>query len=59
MRKTKHLGILVEDELHAKLKYISSYEGRSMNGKVVHLIQKCIRDFEKENGKIDIKDIKQ
>ncbi len=29
-----------------------SYEGRSMSAQVLWLINKCIRDFEKENGPI-------
>lgn len=53
MAKDKHLGIRVENELHYKLKYISEYEGRSMNGQVLYLINQCIRNFEKENGEIE------
>lgn len=52
MAKNKHLGIHVEDELHYKLKYIAEYEGRSMNGQVIYLINQCIKNFEKENGEI-------
>ena len=53
MAKNKHLGIRVEDELHYKLSYIAEYEGRSINGQVIYLINQCIRNFEKENGKIE------
>lgn len=56
MAKNKHLGIRVEDELHYKLSYIAEYEGRSINGQVIYLINQCIRNFEKENGKIEIDD---
>ncbi len=52
MDKHKHLGIRVDELLHAKLRYISEYEGRSMNGQILYLIQTCIREFEKENGPI-------
>lgn len=52
MSANKHLGIRVEDELHYKLSYIAEYEGRSINGQVIYLINQCIRNFEKENGKI-------
>ena len=48
----KHLGLRIDDETHYKLKYISEYEGRSINKQVIYLVQKCIRDFEKENGAI-------
>ena len=53
MAKNKHLGIRVENELHYKLSYIAEYEGRSINGQVIYLINQCIRNFEKENGKIE------
>ena len=49
-KENKHLGIEISPELHAKLKYIAKYEGRSMNGQVLYLIRVCIKDFEKENG---------
>ena len=39
-------------EMHHKLVYISSYEGRSMSGQILYLIQQCIRNFEKEHGPI-------
>ena len=53
MEKCKHLGIRIDKDLHFKLHYISKYEGRSANGQIIYLIQKCIREFEKENGKIE------
>ena len=52
-KENKHLGIEISPELHAKLKYIAKYEGRSMNGQVLYLIRVCIKDFEKENGTIE------
>lgn len=54
MARTKHLGLRVELELHRKLAYISEYEGRSMNRQIIYLVNRCIRKFEKENGKIEI-----
>lgn len=52
-KNNKHLGIEIEPELHAKLKYIAKYEDRSINGQVLYLIRQCIRDFESKNGNID------
>lgn len=54
MNKNKHFGIRVEDSIHAKLSYISKYEGRSINGQILYLIQKCIREFEQEHGEIAV-----
>ena len=51
-KKNKHLGIEVDPELHFKLRYIAKYEGRSANGQVMYLLQKCIREFEKTEGEI-------
>ena len=57
--KSKHLGIHVEQDLHAKLKYIARYEGRSMNGHIIYLVKKCIREFEESNGRITADDLNQ
>lgn len=54
MKNEKHLGIRIDKELHYKLHYISKYEGRSANGQILYLIRKCILEFEKENGEIEI-----
>lgn len=51
-KKTKHLGIEIDPELHYKLHYISDYEGRSANGQILYLIRKCIREFEAKEGVI-------
>ena len=54
MEKDKHIGIRIDKELHFKLHYISKFEGRSANGQIIYLIQKCIRKFEKSNGEIEL-----
>lgn len=53
-QKDKHLGIRIDNELHYKLHYISSYEGRSANGQILYLIRQSIKKFEAENGVIEI-----
>lgn len=53
-KNNKHLGIEIDPELHFKLHYISKYEGRSANGQILYLIRQCIKNFEKENGAIEI-----
>lgn len=55
-KENKHLGIEVDKELHYKLRYISKYEGRSSNGQILFLIRKCIREFEAENGVIEMEE---
>ena len=55
-KKIKNVGIRVSPETHRKLRYIAQYEGRTLNGQVLYLIQKCIRDFEKVNGPIPPED---
>lgn len=54
-KNNKHLGIEVDPELHYKLHYISKFEGRSGNGQILYLIRKCIQEFEKKHGEIEIK----
>ena len=43
----------MEQQLHDKFQSIAAYEGRSMSGQILHLIQCCVRDFEKEHGPIE------
>ncbi len=51
-KKNKHLGIEIEPELHHKLRYVAKYEGRSINGQVLYLVRRCIREFEEAEGEI-------
>ena len=51
-KEVKHIGLRVTPAIHQKLKYIASYEGRTINGQAHYLIQSCIRGFEKEHGPI-------
>jgi hypothetical protein len=53
-RDVKSIGLRVRPEVHRKLKYIAEYEGRTINGQTLYLIQTCIREFEKEHGPIQI-----
>ena len=53
-RDNKHLGIEIDKDLHYKLHYVAKYEGRSGNGQVLYVLNKYIREFEKENGEIKI-----
>ena len=53
-KNNKHLGIEIDPETHYKLHYIAKYEGRSANGQILYLIRKCIRDFEKADGEIEV-----
>ncbi len=53
----KHIGLRVDPETHLKLRYIAKYEGRTINGQTLYLVLSCIREFEKENGKITEADL--
>ena len=52
--KGKHLGIVIDRELHYKIHYISDAEGRSANGEILYLLRQYIAEFEKTNGKIEV-----
>lgn len=54
MNDKSHLSIRMNSEQHDKLQYVSAYEGRSMSKQVLYLINRCIRDFEKEHGPIEL-----
>ena len=53
-KDNKHLGLEISPDIHYKLHYISKYEGRSANGQVLYLIRKCIKEFEEQEGLIEI-----
>jgi len=55
-KDNKHLGLEIDPQIHGKLRYIAKYEDRSINGQINFLIRQCIRDFEKQHGKIMLKD---
>lgn len=57
MDKT-HLSIRMDDRLHDKFRYVAGAEGRSMSGQILYLIQKNIREFEKEHGPIPEDELK-
>ena len=44
----------LEESSHKKLKHIAKFENRSLNSQIQNLVNKCINNFEKENGKITI-----
>lgn len=54
MSKMRHISVNIEDETLQKFHYVSKYEARSASGQIIHLITKCIREFEEEHGKIEI-----
>lgn len=49
----KHLGLRIDADIYFKLRYIAKAEGRSGNGQIIYLINQCINQYEKENGKIE------
>lgn len=50
----KSFSIRIDDEMLDKLHVIADYEARSANGQIIILIRKCIEEFEKKNGEIEI-----
>ncbi|MBO5727376.1 MAG: hypothetical protein J6R39_01960 [Oscillospiraceae bacterium] len=58
MKKEKtHLSIRMDSLLHDRFRYVAGAEGRTMSGQILYLIQKCVRDFEKEHGTIKAEDL--
>ena len=56
MKKNKHISIRIDEEVLQKFHYVSKYEDRSASGQIMFLINNCIREFEKEHGKIQLSD---
>lgn len=51
-----YLNIKIDLELHRKFRSLAAYEGRSMSGQLVYLVNQCVREFEEKNGPIDLLD---
>ena len=49
-------GIRFEPELLYKITYIAKENKRSLNAQLEYLAQQCVREFETENGSIQIDD---
>ncbi len=47
-----YLTIPMHRDLHDKFRYIAAYDGRSMSGQVIYLLNQCVREFEREHGPI-------
>jgi len=54
MEKDKHLGVRIDKETLEKFRYVAKYDARSLNGQIMFLIHKCIREFEAEHGEIEL-----
>lgn len=54
-KNNKHLGIEIDPELHYKVRYITEYYVRSINGLVIYLLREFVKDFENKYGKIEVK----
>ena len=50
----KNFTTRIEEETLEKLKFVAEYEGRTANSQINILIRDCIKDFEKEHGKIEL-----
>lgn len=53
MEKDKHLGLRIDSETHKKLKSLSEFEGRSINGEVLYLIRQAILLHEQMHGTLN------
>ena len=59
MKDRMHLSVRFDNDVHDKIQYIAKYEGRSMSGQILHLIQTCIREFETKHGPITQEDLSE
>ncbi len=57
MSKNCYLSLRMDKTTHDKIQYVAAYEGRSMSGQIVYLMQNCIREFEQVHGPITEEDL--
>ena len=50
----KSLSIRIEPELLDKLHIVADYEGRSANSQILILIRRCVEQYEKGHGEIEL-----
>ena len=50
----KNFSFRIDEEMLHKLHVIADYEGRSANSQLNILVRECIKEFEKEHGKIEL-----
>ena len=50
----KSLSIRIDQDLLDKLHVVADYEGRSANSQVLILIRRCVEQYEKEHGEINL-----
>ena len=53
-KNNKHLGIEIDPEHHYKIRYIAEYQVRSINGLILFVLRNFVKQFEKENGIIEV-----
>ena len=54
MKDKTFLSIRMNKELHDKFQSVAAYEGRSMSGQIIYLLNKCVREFEEVHGRIEL-----
>lgn len=59
MKDKAHFSIRMDQTLHDKFQSVAAYEGRSMSGQLLYLVNQCVRSFEKEHGPIELPDRKR
>ena len=47
MNDKAYLSIRMNRQLHDKFQSAAAYEGRSMSGQILYLVNQCVREFEK------------
>ena len=50
----KNLSVRIDEELLHKIHVVADYEGRSANSQILILIRRCVEQYEKEHGTIEL-----
>ena len=50
----KSLTVRIDEELLHKVHVVADYEGRSANSQILTLIRRCVEQYEKEHGTIEL-----
>lgn len=50
--KMVHLSIRVDETINRKFHFVSKYNGRTSSGQILHCMNRCIAQYEKEHGPV-------
>ncbi len=52
-KKTKNLSLRIDEDLLRRFDYVARSGDRSMNGLLLALVRRCVKEYERKHGKFE------